>query len=251
MEARPITPAFRSAPKDDLSRPTSASPPDIFDDQLHSADFHDHSSTEPTTAFGSGVDDQASYDLKPPAPSVSHSNLEALSLRFFSVDHLDTILKDPSLSARFTKFLHQYRPQQVVKLNQYFDAKKAQAAVEYANALAEQLPVQDGHPPYIAAVLNERFNSKIREDVEALVEDALPAYVTHRLTLLVTESLVKEITGNNAPIMRELIPSLAEVYCITDPSLPDNPIVYASQGMRKHHLINGDKTCAPRTNGPT
>ncbi|KAI7042315.1 hypothetical protein KC352_g46504, partial [Hortaea werneckii] len=29
--------------------------------------------------------------------------------------------------------------------------------------------------------------------------------------------------------MRELIPSLAEVYCVTDPSLPDNPIVYASE----------------------
>ena len=71
----------------------------------------------------------------------------------------------------------------------------------------------------------------MQENVESLLEDALPAYVTHRLTQLVTESLVKEITGNNAPIMRELIPSLAEVYCITDPSLPDNPIVYASEGM--------------------
>lgn len=37
--------------------------------------------------------------------------------------------------------------------------------------------------------------------------------------------------GQNTPIMREMIPSLAEVYCITDPSLPDNPIVYASQGV--------------------
>lgn len=230
MDARPITPAFRPAPKQDISRPVSAEQPDIFDEQLHSHDPHS-SSTEPTTAFGSGEDESGSYDLKPPAPSVSQSNLEALSLRFFSVDHLDTILKDPSLSARFSRFLNQYRPQQVPKLNQYFEAKKAQAAVEYANAVAEQLPVQEGHPPYIAATLNERFRCHLREDVEDLVEDALPAYVTHRLTQLVTESLVKEITGNNAPIMRELIPSLAEVYCITDPSLPDNPIVYASQGM--------------------
>ena len=66
--------------------------------------------------------------------------------------------------------------------------------------------------------------------VQELVDDALPAYITHRLVTVVTDSLVKEITGNNAPIMRELIPSLAEVYCITDPSIPDNPIVYASEG---------------------
>jgi hypothetical protein len=66
--------------------------------------------------------------------------------------------------------------------------------------------------------------------VQELVDDALPAYLTHRLVQIVTDSLVKEITGNIAPVLRDLIPSLAEVYCISDPSLPDNPIVYASEG---------------------
>jgi hypothetical protein len=230
MEARPVTPAFRSAPAPkDISRSASAEPGLIFDD-LHDELQHDHY-TEPTTAFGSALDEPGSYDLKPPPPSASHSNLEALSRRFFSVDHLNTILKDPSLSSRFHAFLQQFRPQHVPTLNQYFEAKKAQTAVEYANAVANQLPTESEHPPYIAATLNLRFLSRMQENVEALLEDALPAYVTHRLTQLVTESLVKEITGNNAPIMRELIPSLAEVYCITDPSLPDNPIVYASEGM--------------------
>lgn len=227
MDAQPLAPAFRPAPKD-LSRPASSvgAAPFVFDDpQEDSQDL-----TEPTTAFGSGFEDQESYDLKPPAPSVSQSNLEALAGRFFSVDHLNTILRDPALSNRFSKFLHQYRAEHVPKLNQYYDAKKAQAAVEYANAVANQLPVDGDHAPYIAATLNARFDSRTKELVEDLVEDALPAYVTHRLTALVTESLVKEITGNNAPVMRELIPSLAEVYCITDPSLPDNPIVYASEG---------------------
>jgi len=240
MEARPTTPAFRSAPapapKDILrSRSASAEPGLVFDD-LHDElqNIHPHQDdhyTEPTTAFGSALDEPGSYDLKPPPPSASHSNLEALSRRFFSVEHLNTILKDPTLSSRFHAFLQQYRPQHIPTLTQYFEAKKAQTAVEYANAVANQLPTESEHPPYIAATLNARFLSRMQENVEGLVEDALPAYVTHRLTQLVTESLVKEITGNNAPIMRELIPSLAEVYCITDPSLPDNPIVYASEGM--------------------
>lgn len=30
--------------------------------------------------------------------------------------------------------------------------------------------------------------------------------------------------------MRELVQGLVEVYCLTDPSLPDNLIVYASEG---------------------
>jgi len=232
MDGRPLAPAFRPAPKEhEVSRPASVESPFVFDDP-HEGEAHDHY-TEPTTAFGSHLEDQqeGSYDLKPPAPSVSHSNLESLAVRFFSVDHLNTILKDPPLASRFAKFLHQYRAQHIPKLNQYFDAKKAQAAVEYANAVANQLPVDGDHAPYIAATLNARFESRMKEIVEDLVQDALPAYVTHRLTGLVTESLVKEVTGNNAPVMRELIPSLAEVYCITDPSLPDNPIVYASEGM--------------------
>lgn len=70
---------------------------------------------------------------------------------------------------------------------------------------------------------------RAQETVEELVNDALPAYATSRLVSLVTESLVKEITGQNTPLMREMIPSLAEVYCVSDPSLPDNPIVYASE----------------------
>lgn len=226
MEGRPLAPAFRPAVRD-VSRPHSEEPALVFDEQLDESQDH---YTEPTTAFGSGVEEPGSYDLKPPPPSVSHSNLETLATRLFSVDHLNAILKDPSLSTRFSKFLHQYRAQHIPKFNQYFDAKKAQTAVEYANAVANQLPIEGDQPPYIAATLNARFQSRMKENVEDLVEDALPAYVTHRLTQLVTESLVKEITGNNAPVMRELIPSLAEVYCITDPSLPDNPIVYASQG---------------------
>lgn len=227
MDGQPLAPAFRPAPSKDNSRPPSVDPGLVFDD-LHE-ESQDHF-TEPTTAFGSGIEEQGSYDLKPPAPSVSQSNLEALAARFFSVDHLNTILKDPALANRFSRFLHQYRTQHIPILNQYFNAKKAQAAVEYANAVANQLPVDGDHAPYIAATLNARFDSRTKELVEDLVEDALPAYVTHRLTALVTESLVKEITGTNAPVMRELIPSLAEVFCISDPSLPDNPIVYASEG---------------------
>ncbi|KAK4547412.1 hypothetical protein LTR36_001068 [Oleoguttula mirabilis] len=207
-----------------MSAAGSVSPPSVFDQAEELPEEY----TEPTTALGSGSD-EPSYDLKPPPPSISHDNVESLSVRIFSIDHLDHILRDHTLASRFTRFLNQYRPQHTPTLVQYLETKKAITAIEYANALADHIPATPGHPPYIAATLDDRFEARSRRAVEDLVEEALPAYITHRLVTLVTDTLVKEITGNSAPIMRELMPSLAEVYCVTDPSLPDNPIVYASE----------------------
>jgi hypothetical protein len=228
----PVTPEaldFGEASGDGpMSAGRSSGPPSVFD-QAEQLEQH---YTPPTTVNNPGSgSDEPSYDLKPPPPSVSHDNVEALSERFFSVDHLDTILRDHNLAARFNRFLSQYRPQHAPTLTRYLDTKKAIAAIEYANALAESIPTSQGHPPFVAATLDDRFEAKSAETVEDLVEEALPAYITHRFVTLVTDTLVKEITGNSAPVMREMIPSLAEVYCVTDPSLPDNPIVYASEGL--------------------
>ncbi|KAI5206627.1 hypothetical protein E4T38_03671 [Aureobasidium subglaciale] len=200
----------------------------IFDPLEEEAqdDYH----TEPTTAPHSGSGDEHEYyDLKPPPPSVSHSNMEHLSTRYFSVDHLNVILRDYQLFSRFRRFLTQYKPYTLPALESYVDTQKAVAAIEYANSLANNHRSTTGHTPKPAAVVDESFQERSRLVVQALVDDALPAYLTHRLVQTVTDSLVKEITGNNAPVMRDLIPSLAEVYCITDPSVSDNPIVYASE----------------------
>lgn len=172
-----------------------------------------------------------SYNLKAPLPPGQLSNsLEALTERFFSADHLDVILRDQSLATRFSGFLTTYLPQYVGTLKQYGEAKKVLTALEYANATAGQLSLQYGQSMPSTARLDESFEARKNELVRGLVNDALPAFLTHQLVSLVTDTLVKEITGNSAPIMRELVPSLAEVYCISDPSLPDNPIVYASEG---------------------
>jgi hypothetical protein len=108
-------------------------------------------------------------------------------------------------------------------------------AVEYANAVAHSVPAANGEPSYIAATVDESFDTKSKEIAIDLIEEALPAYLTHRLTNVVTDTLVKTITGNNIPAIQELVPNLAEVFCITDPSLPDNPIVYASDGTCSTH----------------
>lgn len=185
--------------------------------------------TDPTTHItsDSSGDETAegAFDLKPPPPTAPLSDIERLAERLFSVDHLRLILQDQTLCAQFRSFLTKYRPSSVPVLQKYLDTQKALAAVEYAQALAGKLS-----PGSRATSLGSSFDPAVRDAAEHLVNDSLTGFVTQKLTILVTDVLVKEITGQNTPIMRELVQGLAEVYCLTDPSLPDNPIVYASEG---------------------
>ena len=205
--------------------------PSVFDHNLDfgNEDAEQEQYTEPTQSTPleyPGDDGPNSYDLKAPPPSAPLSNIERLSERLFSIDHLRLILQDSTLSTRFNSFLKKYRPQSARSLDRYFEVQKALSAIDYANAIAQKI----GAGPS-AAVLTDTFQAQSSAAYEDLVNDALPGYVTHRFVQVVTETLVKEITGSNTPIMRELVPSLAEVYCLTDPALPDNPIVYASEGL--------------------
>ncbi|KAF2495835.1 hypothetical protein BU16DRAFT_460554 [Lophium mytilinum] len=177
-------------------------------------------------------DEQPGYDLQAPPPFISHANGERLADKLFSASHLDLIVRDDDLARPFKAFIDRYRPMLTSTLSQYIDSQKATFAVQYANAVIEEMGSSRA-PSRAAATLSSSFHSRARVALEELVTDALPAYITHRMTSVVTETLVKEITGNNAPIMRQLVQGLAEVFCLTDPSIEDNPIVYASEEFFK------------------
>lgn len=176
-------------------------------------------------------DETQNFDLKAPPPNIKVKNIDLLSERLFSGEHLRVILKDPSFFLRFTAFLNRYKPHSAPVLVRYLEAQKAIKAVEYANALAETIKSTPGeHPsPCPAASLDPRFEARAKRSFEALVNEALPAYITNSLTKVVTESMVREITGTGMPVMRELVGGLAEVFCLADPSIKDCPIVYASE----------------------
>lgn len=192
--------------------------------------------TEPTNV---SPEEPASYDLRAPAPSISHSNIEVLCGRLFSSDHLNLILRDHAQAHRFTTFLKTYRPNLDPALVRYLETQKALAAIQYANAIAGHLKSggASSRSADAAAAIDPEFEKLSRAAVEELVTDALPAYITHRLVQIVTECLVKEITGGQSPIMRELVQGVAEVYCMTDATLPDNPIVFASEGMEAFNRL--------------
>lgn len=119
-------------------------------------------------------------------------------------------------------------------------------AVEYANALAQTIkPLSGDHSsqtPCPAASIDPRFDARAKKAFGTLVTEALPAYITHALVRVVTESMVREITGTTMPVMRELVGGLAEVFCLSDPSMKDNPIVYASEEFYRTTQYGRDYT---------
>ena len=222
-------PDLNEVPRTAMSTITDASdtPSSIFDHDNTENGAHERAPTDPTTQDLSPSDESQAYDLKPPPPSVSQSNIEALSERLFSKDHLKAILQDQTQSSRFHTFLRSYRSHDESLLSRFLESQKAAKAVEYANAVAHGMGPSLGHD-LAAAHLDSTFEARSRRIEDELIEEALPGYITYRLVQLVTECLVKEITGSNSPIMREMVSGLAEVYCMSDPSSKQNAIPFIS-----------------------
>lgn len=178
---------------------------------------------------------ESPFDLRPPPPNRPQNTLAGLSEQLFSPGHLRTILHDPALFFRFTSFLNAYRPNIAPVLVRYLETQKAIKAVEYANAIAESVASLPGDStsniPCAAALLDARFEQRCKRAFDVLLVEALPSYTTYCLTKSVTECLVKEVTGISMPFMRDMVSGLTEVFCISDPSIKDCPIIYASDGI--------------------
>ncbi|GAM83379.1 hypothetical protein ANO11243_013670 [Dothideomycetidae sp. 11243] len=183
-----------------------------------------------------GGDDPRSFDLlaAPPDDSKGSYQIEDRADRLFSMDHLRQIFADPRLLLHFTDFLHSHRPRSLRILTYYLDTLKAIRAIEYANAITNSLDPLHSHeftkvvPP---STVNEALKERAQKAFESLTRDELPAYIAYTWIQVVSESMQKRVTGTLAPHLREASEGLAEVFCLSDPSRPDNPIVFASEGV--------------------
>lgn len=166
------------------------------------------------------------FDLRPSiaAPKPHSPSLETLSELLYSEGYLDTITSDPILLSRFTSFLNRYRPSATPLVRRYIETQKVTKALEYANAVAATL--DDSRTQ--AAELSPAFREDSQKVYVTLLRDALPAWVTYSLVKTSTACLTAEITNASTPLTRDLVGGLSEVFCITDPTQDDNPIVYSS-----------------------
>ncbi|KAL3419363.1 hisactophilin c49s mutant phototropin phy3 fusion protein [Phlyctema vagabunda] len=221
------------------------SPPDSQDDSEHSYETNATSlpalqskgppdESDPLAPLAEEDLDPGSFDLVAPAETgVRQYSLETRSEQLFSTEHLKVIFADPSLLLRFTAFLSASRPKSIPILIYYLDAVKALKAIQYSNAIAEALDPIDAHDftkQPLKSTANVILEDRAKKAFEALVRDDLPAYVTHIYIQTVSLSIQRRITGTLPAHLREASEGLAEVFCLTDPSRPDNPIVFASEG---------------------
>lgn len=184
-------------------------------------------------------DDPSSYDLLEPAelqrPQQTF-DLESRAQLLFSTEHLQAIFDDPQMLLKFTSFLGTHRPASVPTLIYYLDAMKALRAIRYANAVAEALDPLPGHEftsSVAPATRNLGLEEKAQRAFQALVEEALPAYITDTWVRVVSTTIHRRIIGSLPPHLREASEGLAEVFCLSDPSRPDNPIVFASEEFHR------------------
>ncbi|KAM0136446.1 hypothetical protein ACHAO1_004584 [Botrytis cinerea] len=181
-------------------------------------------------------------------------SLETRSEQLFSTEHLRIIFSDPSLLLRFTSFLGAHRPSSIPILIYYLDAVKALKAISYSNAIAEALEPIPGFD-FTATAASKTMSSVLEEKAakafDVLVREDLPAYITWAYIQTVSISIQRRITGTLPAHLREASEGLAEVFCLTDPSRPDNPIVFASEEFhRTTHRRDGSPfmnllMCAP------
>ncbi len=186
--------------------------------------------------------DPGSFDLVAPAQGGSRQySLETRSEQLFSAEHLKIIFEDPSLLLRFTSFLSNHKPSSVPVLVYYLDALKALKAIYYSNAVLEALGTIPGcdfttNVPY--PTINKSLEEKAEQAFQSMVQNDLPAYVTHVYTQTVSLSITRRIIGTLPSHLREASEGLAEVFCLTDPSRPDNPIVFVSEGILPRLIIS-------------
>lgn len=167
--------------------------------------------------------------------------LEKRSELLFSREHLQLILADSTLSLKFTDFLRTYRPDSVPILAYYLDAVKAVKTIRYAEAIIKGLEPIPGHA--FTSEANSATMAWVVEDkadraLDVLVKDDLPAFIAYIYVRTVDMALVDRVTGNEDPGSRGIADGLAEVFVLSDPSRPDNPIVFTSEGNPRGRLTN-------------
>jgi hypothetical protein len=174
------------------------------------------------------------FDLAAPVKDGNYlHSLETLSDFLFASEHLKNVFADPSSLLDFTSFVSACRPKSIPMLMYYLDATEAVKAVNYAITIAQSLepiPEHDFTSDIVKTTMKSELEDKAEKAFKVIVQEDLPAFVTQLYVQTVKSSMMRRIIGPSAQPMRDAPDGMLEVFCLTDPSRPDNPIVFASKG---------------------
>ncbi|KAK4508718.1 hypothetical protein PRZ48_002457 [Zasmidium cellare] len=198
------------------------------------------------------VDDPNSWDVINPntrTPQQWDQQLYSLERRaeeLYSADHLHVILEDTEFHTKFSTFLRKYRPWRLPLLDYYWDALKALRALEYHNSLTRLLLQKTPPGLHIGGIEPPKLttNTQLQEGAQAAFEELLREdlhwYIANTYIDIVGAVMQSRITGTLPAPLREASHGLAEVFCITDPTRRDNPIILASPAFTRHSGCNMD-----------
>ncbi|KAJ5770516.1 PAS-associated C-terminal [Penicillium nucicola] len=186
--------------------------------------------------FNPVSEENGSYDLIAPyeGGDAPLHKLERLADVMFSAEHMLTILNNSRYLAQFREFLIEERPRSISTLTYYLNAAKALKAIQYANALVRlsvDVPPPEVHTDEetVGVTANQVLERRVHDGLLALTAEELPAFITSR-GITITSKIVEERVRGTLPMkFRSTSNALAEVFCLTDPSRPDNPIIFASE----------------------
>ena len=225
-------------PSDPYNSPPPLSPIEELDDDLNSSKPRRNSDRGLPASFETA--ETKADDSAPTNPLCNNGDaaesiapLEKRSELLFSREHLQLILADSTLSLKFTDFLRTYRPDSVPVLAYYLDAFKAVKTIKYAEAIIKGLEPIPGHAftsEASSATMAWVMEDKTDRALDVLVKDDLPAFIAYIYVRTVDVALVDRVTGNEHSSSRGIADGLAEVFVLSDPSRPDNPIVFTSEG---------------------
>ena len=162
--------------------------------------------------------------------------LERQADLMFCSDHMLVILRTPRYLARFREFLAQERPGSFSTLNYYLSASKAVKAIEYANSLVRSVvdvPTSgiETAEHLVGPTVNVALERRVQAALDALTAEELPAFITSTCIKITGKVVEEHVRGTLPDKFRGTADALGEVFCLTDPSRPDNPIIFASEGM--------------------
>ncbi|KAK1142746.1 hypothetical protein N8T08_007378 [Aspergillus melleus] len=190
-------------------------------------------------------EDGLSYDLIAPyggSDAPLHS-LERMADVMFSIDHMRTILNDSRHLEQFREFLLDERLRSLSTLTYYLNACKALKAIEYANSLVRlsvdvpppsiQPADRNHHLQPVGLTGNPALERRVQEALLALTAEELPAFITSRCISITSQIVEERVRGTLPEKFQGTSDALAEVFCLTDPSRPDNPIIFASEEFHR------------------
>lgn len=190
---------------------------------------------EPAKQVGTVDSGHASVDESTGGPL----SLEHCTDLLLSRQHLQAILADRGLALKFTTFLRIHRPHSVPILTYYLDAIKALKTIRYADSIIRSLGPIPGHAfttKTNSATMAWVMEDKADQALDVLVRDDMPAFIAYTYVRAVDLALMDRVTGKQDLASRTLAEGLAEVFVLSDPSRPDNPIVFSSE---EFHTMTG------------